>query len=79
MDMIWWITAALSAVAMNLIANEFFAWGRRLSECLMRRAVRRLKPEMQERMKEEWSGHLQTIPPRAVAHRHCGGVLPRST
>jgi len=63
MDMIWWITAALGAVALNLIASELFAWGPRLSECLMRCAVRRLTSEMQERMKEEWVGHLQTIPP----------------
>jgi hypothetical protein len=63
MDMIAWIAAALSAVALNLIASELFVWGPRISECLMRRAVRRLTPEIQERMKEEWAGHLQTIPP----------------
>jgi hypothetical protein len=63
MDVIWWITAALGAIALNLIASELFAWGPRLSECLMRHAVRRLAPEMQERMQEEWAGHLQTIPP----------------
>jgi hypothetical protein len=63
MGLIWWITAILGAIALNLIASELFAWGPRLSECLMRHAVRRLAPEIQERMQEEWAGHLQTIPP----------------
>jgi hypothetical protein len=63
MDVIWWVTAAVGAIAVNLIASELFAWGPRLSEWLMRRAVTRLAPEMQERMQEEWAGHLQTIPP----------------
>jgi hypothetical protein len=63
MDVIWWISATLSAVALNVIASELFAWGPRLSEVLMRCAVRRLTPEMQERMQEEWAGHLHTIPP----------------
>jgi hypothetical protein len=63
MDVIWWATAVAGGVAINLIASELFAWGPRLSECLMQCAVRRLAPEMQERMQEEWSGHLQTIPP----------------
>jgi hypothetical protein len=62
MDVIWWVTAAVGAIAINLIASELFAWGPRLSDWLMRRAVRRLAPEMQERMQEEWAGHLQTIP-----------------
>jgi hypothetical protein len=63
MDVIWWATAAVGAIGINLIASELFAWGPRLSEWLMRSAVRRLAPEMQERMQEEWAGHLQTIPP----------------
>jgi hypothetical protein len=63
MDVIWWVTAAVGAIAINLIASELFAWGPRLSDWLMHRAVRRLAPEMQERMQEEWAGHLQTIPP----------------
>jgi hypothetical protein len=61
MDVIF--TALLGGVALNLLASEVFAWGPRLSECLMRRAVRRLMPEIQERMQEEWAAHLQTIPP----------------
>jgi hypothetical protein len=63
MGVIWWVTAAVGAIAVNLIATELFAWGPRLSEWLMRRAVRRLAPEMQNRMQEEWAGHLQMIPP----------------
>jgi hypothetical protein len=63
MDVIWWVTAVVGAIAVNLIASELFAWGPRLSEWLMRCAVRRLAPEMQDRMREEWAGHLQTIPP----------------
>jgi hypothetical protein len=63
MDVIWWVTAAIGAIAGNLIASELFAWGPRLSERLMCGAVRRLAPEMQERLREEWAGHLQTIPP----------------
>jgi hypothetical protein len=63
MDVIWWVTAAVGAIAINLIASELFAWGPRLSEWLMHRAVRRLAPELQDRMQEEWAGHLQMIPP----------------
>jgi hypothetical protein len=63
MDVIWWVAAGLGAIAVNLIASELFAWGPRLSEWLLRRAVRRLAPEMQERMHHEWAGLLQTIPP----------------
>jgi hypothetical protein len=63
MDVIWWVTAVAGAIGINLIASELFAWGPRFSEYVMRRAVRRLAPEMQDRMQEEWTGHLQTIPP----------------
>jgi hypothetical protein len=63
MDVIWRATAAIGAIAVNLMASELFAWGPRLSERLMCGAVRRLAPEMQARMREEWAGHLQTIPP----------------
>jgi hypothetical protein len=62
MDVIWCVTAVTGAIGINLIASELFAWGPRFSECLMRCAVRRLAPEMQDRMQEEWAGHLQTIP-----------------
>jgi hypothetical protein len=63
MDVIWWVTAVAGAIGINLIASELFAWGPRFSECVMRHAVGRLVPEMQDRMQEEWTGHLQTIPP----------------
>jgi hypothetical protein len=63
MDVIWWVATVVGVIAVNLIASELFAWGPRLSEWLMRRAVRRLAPEMQERMHQEWAGLLQTIPP----------------
>lgn len=62
-NLIWWFTATAGAIAINLIASELFAWGPRLSEWLMRRAVRRVAPQMRDRMQEEWAGHLQTIPP----------------
>jgi hypothetical protein len=28
MDVIWWVTAVVGAIAVNLIASELFAWGR---------------------------------------------------
>src|SRR4051794_39607551 len=62
MDIIWWLSAAIGGIVLNLIASELFAWGPRLSEWLMQRAVRRLAPAIRERMHEEWSGHLQSIP-----------------
>jgi hypothetical protein len=63
MDVIWWVGAVAGAIGINLIASELFAWGPRLSEWLMHRAVRRLVPELRDRMQEEWAGHLQMIPP----------------
>jgi len=62
MGVIWWLTALAGAIAINRIASELFAWGPRVSECLMRHAVRRLAPEIQERMQEEWADLLQRIP-----------------
>jgi hypothetical protein len=63
MDVIWWITAVLGAVIVNLIASELFTWGPRCSEWITRRAVRRLAPEIRGRMAEEWTGHLHSMPP----------------
>jgi hypothetical protein len=63
MDLIAFVGAVVGAILINLIASELFAWGPRLSEWLMRCAVQRLVPGMQERMREEWAGHLQAIPP----------------
>jgi hypothetical protein len=39
MDVIWWVGAVAGAIGINLIASELFAWGPRLSEWLMHRAV----------------------------------------
>jgi len=63
MDVIWCTTTLLGAVIVNLIASELFAWGPRCSEWIMRRAVRRLAPEIRDRMAEEWTGHLHSMPP----------------
>ncbi len=63
MDLIVFLGAIAGGILINLIASELFAWGPWLSELLLRRAVQRLAPEMQHRMHEEWTGHLQAIPP----------------
>jgi hypothetical protein len=63
MDLIAFLGAIAGGILINLTASELFAWGPRLSELLLSRAVQRLAPEMQDRMHEEWTGHLQAIPP----------------
>jgi len=63
MGLIAFLGAIAGGILVNLIASELFAWGPQLSEFLLHRAVRRLATEMQERMHEEWTAHLQAIPP----------------
>jgi hypothetical protein len=62
MDMIWWVSAAVGSVILNLIASELFGWSPHIAEWLVRCAARRLVLGMQERMIEEWHAHLQAIP-----------------
>jgi hypothetical protein len=62
MDLIGWLAAIVGGIIVNLIASELFAWGPKLSERLMQRAVRNLPPEVQDRMREEWASHLAEIP-----------------
>jgi hypothetical protein len=71
MDLIAFLGAIAGGILINLTASELFAWGPRLSELLLHRAVQRLAPEMQDRMHEEWTGHLSAIPPG------CGGSWQR--
>jgi hypothetical protein len=75
MGLIEWIGAILGGIAINLVASELFAWGPRLSECLTRWAVRRLPVEMQERMREEWAGHLHALTSLSRTFAAIGFVL----
>lgn len=63
MGLIEWIGAILGGIAVNLIASELFAWGPCLSKWLTRWAIWRLPVEMQERLREEWSAHLDALHP----------------
>jgi hypothetical protein len=63
MDVIAFAGAVIAGILTHLIASELFVWMPRLSERLMRCAVRLAPGPMQERMQEEWEGHLQAIPP----------------
>lgn len=51
-------TAAIGSV----LSTEFKAWAPRLSETMLRRAVRQLPSNMRERYKEQWSADLAEIP-----------------
>lgn len=75
MGLIEWIGAILGGIAINLIANELFAWGPRFSEWLTRWAVWRLPVEMQERLREEWSAHLDALHPVSRTLAAIGFVL----
>jgi hypothetical protein len=50
------------AIVCGILANELFAWGPRLSDLLLKIAVNRMSPRLQERMREEWRGHLDALP-----------------
>jgi hypothetical protein len=50
------------AIVCGVLANELFAWGPRLSDLLMKIAVDRMSPKLQERMREEWQAHLDALP-----------------
>jgi hypothetical protein len=75
MGLIEWIGAILGGIAINLVASELFAWGPRFSEWLTHWAVRRLPVEMQERMQEEWAGHLNALHPLSRSFAAIGFVL----
>jgi DNA-binding CsgD family transcriptional regulator len=46
----------------NLLAGELAAWGPRLADKIVSRAARKLLPELEERMLEEWDALLSDIP-----------------
>jgi hypothetical protein len=50
------------AIVCGVLANELFAWGPRLSDLLLKIAVDRMSPKLQERMREEWQAHLDALP-----------------
>lgn len=75
MGLIEWIGAILGGIAVNLIASELFAWGPKFSEWLTRWAVWRLPIEMQERLREEWSAHLDALHPLSRTLAAIGFVL----
>ena len=75
MGLIEWIGAILGGIAINLIANELFAWGPRFSEWLTRWAVWRLPVEIQQRLREEWSAHLDALHPLSRTLAAIGFVL----
>jgi hypothetical protein len=50
------------AIVCGILANELFAWGPRLSDLLLKIAIKRMPAKLQERMREEWQAHLDTLP-----------------
>jgi hypothetical protein len=50
------------AIVCGVLANELFAWGPCLSDLLLKIAVNRMAPRLQERMREEWRAHLDVLP-----------------
>ena len=50
------------AIVCSILANELFAWGPRLSDLLLKIAIKRMPAKLQERMREEWQAHLDTLP-----------------
>jgi hypothetical protein len=50
------------AIVCGILANELFAWGPRLSDLLLKIALKRMPPKLQDRMREEWQAHLDTLP-----------------
>jgi hypothetical protein len=50
------------AVVCGILANELFAWGPRFSDLLLKIAINRMSPKLQERMREEWQAHLNALP-----------------
>jgi hypothetical protein len=50
------------AIVCGILANELFAWGPRLSDLLLKIAVKRMSPKLRERMREEWQAHLDALP-----------------
>jgi lipopolysaccharide/colanic/teichoic acid biosynthesis glycosyltransferase len=57
-----WIGAALGAVAVKVLADEFKDWSPRIAQVLLRAAVRRAPADLQERWSEEWAAHLNDTP-----------------
>jgi hypothetical protein len=50
------------AIVCGILANELFAWGPRLSDLLLKIAVKRMSPRLQDRMREEWQANLDALP-----------------
>ena len=56
------VGAIIVAAFSRVLADEYKAWSPWLVERLIRRAVRKLPADMQERYREEWQSHVQEIP-----------------
>jgi len=60
----------LISLVVGLLVVEVYAWLPRISEKLLEWAVSRLRPEVQERYREEWRAHLNDLP-NTVARLSC--------
>lgn len=58
------IEALLLLIALPLILDEFLQWSPRLAALLIKWNTRRLIPDLQERLREEWLGELEEYPGR---------------
>jgi hypothetical protein len=56
------IVAMLHGIFSSLVADEFKAWLPWITERVIRRAVRSLPAEQQQRYSEEWGSHLDQVP-----------------
>jgi ribosomal protein S27AE len=56
------LLAVLIATLSRLLADDFKAWVPRLTEYLIRRAVRRLPEDQRERLAEEWTADVADTP-----------------
>lgn len=56
------LVGVLASLIVGVLVNEAYAWFPRLSEILLRSAVRRLPNEMQLRYEEEWREFLDATP-----------------
>jgi DNA repair exonuclease SbcCD ATPase subunit len=60
------LISILVSVFVGFLIMEAYAWGPRISEWLVERAVRRLPIEEQERCRAEWKADLASLPNSAV-------------
>jgi hypothetical protein len=64
------------SVLIAILVIELYAWLPRISEWLLEFAVHRLRPEDQERCREEWKAQLNCLPNTVVRVIHAFSLMP---